>query len=352
MDIATGQSRRAAIVAGFQQQVAWCQSLGSPFTATLLSRLTADIEAGGQTAALIGEWPGDPTADALPLRMAGALHALALDGSQPDLSAVYPPYQTTSDALWRVVSAVLAERAAFLRAFLASPPQTNEVGRSGVLLGGFLCIAQATGLPLRTLEIGASAGLNLWWDRYRYTLGTGHWGDPDSPVRLEPKWEGPLPPLSQPLTVLRRDACDIAPIDLSDAAQRLRLQAYVWPDQRDRLDRLVGAIAVARDAGSVVAKADAAAWLKGHLATVQEGAATVLYHSIMWQYLPEATRTGIAGLMAAAGARATPQAPLAWLRFEPPPATGKPELRLTLWPAPTDQRLATAHPHGAAITWL
>ncbi len=245
----------------------------------------------------------------------------------------------------------MTQRAAFIQAFLASPPQTNEVGRSGVLLGGFACIANVTGLPLRTLEIGASAGLNLIWDQYRYTIGSAAWGDPASPVHLAPEWAGPLPPLSATLSVAWRAACDIAPIDIADAGQRLRLQAYVWPDQRDRLMRLVAAISLAREAGHRVVQADAATWLRDHLAAPQPGLATILYHSIMWQYMPEATQSAITALMQAAGGRATRQAPLAWLRYEPPPGGGEPELRLTTWPG-GEQRLAIAHPHGRTVTWL
>jgi hypothetical protein len=344
-------TRQSVILDGLQQQIGWCRSLGSPFTAELLSHLADDFVAEGQTARLIGGWPGDPTADALPLRLVGALHALALDGSQPELTAVYPPHQATPDEIWQVVKPVLSQREAFIRAFLTSPPQTNEVGRSGVLLGGFLCIADATGLPLRTLEIGASAGLNLIWDQYRYTIGPGQWGDPASPVHLEPEWTGPLPPLSQAPIVTQRAACDIAPIDISDAGQRLRLQAYVWPDQLDRLARLVAAISLARKAGHWVAKADAATWLQDQLASPKPGQITVLYHSIMWQYMPEATQSAITALMQAAGGRATREAPLAWLRFEPPSGGGKPELRLMMWPG-GEQRLAVAHPHGRTVTWL
>ncbi len=348
LDIATRQS---IILDGLHKQVGWCRSLGSPWTAELLTHLADDLAANGPTARLIGDWPGEPTADALPLRLVGALHALALDGSQPDMTALYPPHQAKAGEVWQVVKPVLTRREVFIRAFLASPPQTNEVGRSGVLLGGFLYIAQQTGLPLRTLEIGASAGLNLIWDRYHYTLGAGQWGNPASLVHLEPEWTGPLPPLSAKLTVAQRAACDIAPVDIADAGQRLRLTAYVWPDQQDRLARLVAAIALARAAGHRVEKADAAAWLQGQLAARQPGEATVLYHSIMWQYMPEATQSAITVLMQAAGEQATREAPLAWLRYEPTSKGGKPELGLTLWPG-GEHRLAVAHPHGRTITWL
>ncbi|MFZ6764955.1 DUF2332 domain-containing protein [Pseudoroseomonas sp. WGS1072] len=345
--------RRAAVLEAFRKQIAWCERLGSPFTARLLGLLAEDLAAGGPAADLAGHWPGDPVADALALRLAGALHALVLSGEAPALAACYPPRANARadapDAA--ALRAVLLARRAEIAAFLASPPQTNEVGRSGVLLGGFLEIAHRAGLPLRLLEIGASAGLNLLWDRFHYTLGDAVWGDPASPVRLAPRWTGPLPPLAAPVRVASRGACDRSPVDLRDPAQRLRLRAYVWPDQQDRLARLDGAIALALGAGSRVEPADAGDWVAARLAEPAEGQATVLYHSIMWQYMPAATRARIAGALSEAGARATAAAPLAWLRFEPPQAEARPELRLTLWPGGGESLLATAQAHGQTVDW-
>ena len=134
-----------------------------------------------------------------------------------------------------------------------------------MLVGGFLEIAKATGLPLRCLEIGASAGLNTIWDRYHYRLGAVDWGDPQSPVSLAPGWEGPSPPVDVPLCVIERHACDIAPIDLEHPAQRLRLRAYIWADQRERLSRLESAIDLARAHGPRVDRDDAADWVRTKL---------------------------------------------------------------------------------------
>ena len=347
------EKNREAMLSAFDLQVGWCSSLGSPFTAEVLSLLRDDLAGGGRTAELLRSWPGDPLADALPLRLAGALHALVLSGATPELAACYPPLHNQSrDRLWPALNEVLNRHDDMIRHFLTSPPQTNEVGRSGVLLGGFLTVAELTGLPLRLLEIGASAGLNLFFDRYRYRLGSASWGDPDSPVVLAPDWTGGQPPLSAPLRVAERTACDRAPVDLEDPAQRLRLRAYIWADQTERLARLEAAMALARRESVTVERADAVDWVPDQLAVATEGRATVLTHSIMWTYVPAPDQAIIAAAIAAAGLRATDAAPLAWLRFEPSGTSSGPELRLTTWPGEQHRRLATATAHGNRVTWL
>jgi hypothetical protein len=324
---------RQAVLNAFAKQIGWCESLGSPFTARVLTILRDDIAAGGASAELARAWPGDPVADALALRMAAALHALALAESAPALVPCYPPSAATIEQLRPVVLDAVREHQSAIRAFLSSPPQTNEVGRSGVLVGGFLQIAKETVLPLRLLEIGASAGLNAIWDRYHYHIGTVGWGDPQSPVRISPSWEGPSPPIDAPIRVIERLACDIAPVDLEDPAQRLRLRAYVWADQRERLSRLESAIDLARAHGPRVERADAADWVRTKLREPAAASPTVLYHSIMWQYMRPETQAGIRASLEEAGGRATSAAPLAWLRFEPSDSASSFELRMTFGPA-------------------
>ncbi len=341
----------AAVLLAFDEQIRWCNSLGTPFTGRVLTVLSEDVLRGGRAAELVAGWIGDPLTDALALRLTGALHALVLSGADPPLAACYPP-GNGDGRLRDAILAALDSHTGFLRDFLASPPQTNEVGRSAVLLGGLLEVAASTRLPLRLLEIGASAGLNLIWDRYHYRLGEGRWGDPVSPVRLEPRWQGPLPPLATSLEVAERAGCDIAPIALERHDQRLRLRSYVWADQADRLARLDAAVAVAREACVVVERADASTWVGARLAAPAPGRAPVLLHSIMWQYMPRASQVAVRDAIERAGARASRTAPLAWLRFEPPRADARPELQLTLWPDGRQRLLAVAHPHGTIVRWL
>ena len=140
----------------------------------------------------------------------------------------------------------MAKTSERLARFVDHEPQTNEVRRSACLAPGFLALAEAKPLPMRIFELGASAGLNQLWDRYAYDLGdAGAWGPPDSPVRIPTDWRGPPPPLDARIEVTERAACDRKPVDLADPAARQRLRAYVWADQRDRLDRLDAAVAAA-----------------------------------------------------------------------------------------------------------
>jgi hypothetical protein len=132
--------------------------------------------------------------------------------------------------------------------------------------------------------------------------------------------------------VVERRGCDRNPLDPTTDDGRLLLRSFVWPDQADRHRRLDAALAVAAEVPVVVDRADAAAWAAEQLAEARPGAATVLYHSIVWQYLPQTTKDGLVAALAAAGASASPASPVAWLRMEPPvDPSDAAELRLVTW---------------------
>jgi hypothetical protein len=335
----------------FSRQIAWCDGNGSPFTARVLEAAWADRLRGGALAELLPDWPGDAGADAVPLRVSGALHALALSGRDAELAALYPPREERGDLAPAVANAIAHHRDVIAE-YLALAPQTNEIGRSAVLLPGFAQIARIAGLPLATFEIGASAGLNQLWHHYRYALGGVTWGNENSAVLIRAEWQGAAPLLPERIEVASHAACDSAPIDLQSEGAALRLMSYVWADQRERLDRLRAAIALAQGLHIRVEAADALTWAQDALATQRPGCATVIYHSVMWQYMPEPTRNGLRGLIEATGSHATRDAPLAWLAFEPPAADAQMLLTLMLWPGGQRRVLAEAHPHGAWIRWL
>ncbi|WP_230980147.1 DUF2332 domain-containing protein [Oryzicola mucosus] len=337
----------------FEHQAMACDRLGSPFTGSLCRALTRILEDTTHTGRRVLSWPGNPRWDALALRLCGGLHGLVLTGADAALSAVYPPSEADEDALVAVLPSAIARNDAVLSTALDSAPQTNETARSAMLLPGFLTIARETGLPLALNEIGSSAGLNMLFDRFHYAYGDLCWGDALSGARLTPEVTGRLPLLHGALEILSRQGCDIAPVDLTDEAARLRLRSYVWADQTDRLKRLDAAIAIAKRVEFSVETMNAAAFLRRQLAAHKEGAAFVLFHSIMWQYMSEREREDIRHLLKTAGRNATSAAPIAWLRMEAvavadPFAT----LSLTLWPGGETRRLARCDFHGRSIEWL
>jgi hypothetical protein len=337
-----------AMVAAFRTQIGWCQhNHAAPFTADVLAAILRDFEAGGDWRRLLADWPADPITDAAALRAVGAAHRLALKGIEP-FKSVYERLDRDPD----VLDDVARKAAAWpqMPQWLKNPPQTNEVMRSAVLLGGFLEIARTFDLPLRLREIGCSGGLNLIWDRYRYRLGGLDWGTEDSPVRLEPKWRGPTPPPAE-IRIASRKGVDQLPIDLADGEQRNRLLSYVWADQADRVTRVRQALALALQDPPTVEEGDAADWAEAELADLPEGQTTVLYHSIVWPYLPKAKQERIQAALEAAGANAHAHRGLAHLAFDSQDHPEQPALTLTLWPGGQRRVLAEAHPHGRWINW-
>jgi len=340
-----------AVRAAFEIQAGQCDDLGSPFTATLCrlcgTRLDHDTAVGRR---VLG-WPGDPVADALPLRLAGGLHALVLGQRAEALVAAYPPNVLDVERLWQAVSDALMRHEEHLVAMLERPPQTNEVARSAILLPALLTIARTTTLPLALLELGASAGLNLLWDRFHYRYGDAEWGDATSPVRLAPDLRGGMPRLDGVINIVSRRGVDVAPIDAANTDDRLRLRSYVWADQTARLARLDGALALAQALSLRVETGDAAVWLDTALADRADNVATVVFHSVMWLYLPPATQQHIASALNQAGANASATRPLAWLRFEGVSGREPATLTLTQWPAAETRVLAQADFHGRWLDW-
>ncbi|MET4633220.1 DUF2332 domain-containing protein [Kaistia defluvii] len=339
------------LLKAFQSQAGSSRKLGSPFTAEICELLAEHLDDSSRFGRRILGWPGDPFADALALRAAAGFHALKRAGKSTRLAAAYPPNPVDRAALTEAVIDAIGSHDDFLHDWLDSPPQTNEVARSSVLIGSALLLASEFGLPLDWHEIGASMGLNLGFDRYRYEFGSDRWGAADSPVLIHSEWRGVNPDTTAPVELRSRAGCDLNPLDPGLPADRERLLAYVWADQTERLARASAALDVAAAAPWRVEKADAAAWVARHFsAPPRPGAARVLAHTIVWQYLPETTRQAIMQTMQDAGERATPEAPVAWLRME---ADGRDTagVRLRVWPGGTDLEIARADFHGRFVEW-
>ena len=293
----------------------------------------------------------DPIGSVLALRLMAAAHRLVLRGQAPGLARHYPSAggDAAGDA-WPDFRAVMADHVGELRELIELPVQTNEVGRSAALLGGFLRVARATGLPLATLEIGCSAGLNLRWHRWLYDAGAGRtWGEPDSPVRLGDRFD-PAPPFDVAVDLVERRGCDAQPLDLASDADRETLLACTWPDQAERFAQLEAALSVAAEDPVAIDRAPAAEWLERRLVEPRPGVATVVFQSLVLQYLDDDQRSRVRAAIEAAGAAATARAPLAWLRMEP--GGDLADVRLRTWPGGEGVLIARAGYHGRPVRWL
>jgi hypothetical protein len=333
----------------FNKQAEFCRKLQSPLTATVVETLGDILDENTRTGARALAWPGDPLGEVVPLRLAGALHALARSGDDAELSALY----TRQDGDFSgILHRVLREWDEWLYPWLDNPPQTNEVGRSGALMAGLMVAAKILDMPIELLELGASAGLNLNLDRFHYDLGGLVAGPTDSKVRLSPEWRGNAPQGQWP-HILSRTGVDQNPLDVGDDAVAQRLIAYCWPDQQERLARIEAAIELTRTFPPQVDSGDAADWIETRLREPQtDDCARIVMHSVFWQYVPAPAQTRIEAAILGAAERASSARPLGWLSFEPNPGElGPMQLRLKLWPSGEDLHLATSHPHGTWVEW-
>ena len=292
-------------------------------------------------------WQGDisPGGQSIALRLAGALHALYLQG-HTTLSAVYPPQAVNDEALWTAVAATLVSDADQIHSWLDSPPQTNEVRRSGALIALGHLLADRFGLPIRTSELGASGGLNLHWDAYALKLGDGLYGADAPALTLSPDWSGPKPPLCRP-NVVARAGVDINPLNPADPDHALRLQAYLWADQPERLALTRAAMRVAK---TPVSKGDAIDWLTGQLQHLPDQL-HLIYSTVAWQYFPDDKKAQGARIIEEAGATATKTSPLAWFGMENDGGARGAALTLRLWPGDHTIALGRADFHGRWIEW-
>ncbi|MCG6884618.1 MAG: DUF2332 family protein [Silicimonas sp.] len=328
----------------FVSQGEACAALSSPFMGRLMPLIGERLSRGAVAERILG-WQGDPspTADSVPLRLAGALHALKLEGLA--LGDVYPPNDVPDNALWKAVETALFDHEARILGWLGSAPQTNEVRRAAALIPALARVAQAyPGQPVELLELGASGGLNLRCDLFRLELPTGGIGPVDSPLRLAPEWRGAPEPGPLPHIASRRGV-DLNPLD--PITDRLRLLAYIWADQPDRIARTEAAISLARRVPAELTRADAADWAETVLAEPFLDGVRVIYHTIAWQYFPEPTKGRIHAALAAAntpvieigmeadGAAAGPGAGLTW----------------TSWPDARSEPLGRADFHGRWVDW-
>jgi hypothetical protein len=324
-----------------------CADLGSPFMGQLMRACATMDWPAGTVRDRIFAWEGDisPRGQSVPLRLAGALHALHLQ-RHDTLSDVYPPRTVDDATLWGAVSATLISDEAAINTWLDSPPQTNEVRRAATLIAVGHWLTQSYGGQIHTAELGASGGLNLHWDAYGLEIAGQHFGARAPTLTLRPDWTGPLPPDAQPI-VADRAGVDLNPLDPSRDADALRLQAYLWPDQPHRLTLTRAAISSAR---TQVAKGDAVDWLSTRMPPLP-GTLHLIYSTVAWQYFPQEKQDAGTALIETAGAMATQDTPLAWFGMENDGGAKGAALTVRLWPGNETITLGRADFHGRWVDW-
>lgn len=340
------------LIEAFLAQAEACRNLDSEFNWRLCNLLANRLDTSTKVGQTLFDWPVDPhfRAEAVPLRVTGALHAIVLQGLDTDLVNNYPPNTTSDDALWAAIQKAFETHEAFILETIKSAPQTNEIRRCSGLIPAFHLIAKETDFPLMMSEIGASAGLNLDWDNYAVRINDSYWGDPNAEVIFTPDWTGPLPPKAN-VNILDRQGCDLNPLVPTNENDKQRLLSYIWADQEQRMTNTKRALDLAAKANHTVHKMDALEFLEKRLSEPKENTTHVIYHSIVWQYLPAEAKVKGQEIIEAAGARATKNSPLAWLQFEGDGKLGGAAITLRTWPENRTRVLGRADYHGRWIKW-
>ena len=316
--------------------------------------------------------------DAVAFSYVSSFQYISLLGINPHLTSIYPihtqhsDHKPTDSDIWDVISAAIVQHTDVIKQFIQHVPQTNETNRCTTLLLGFLYAMHIfNNNNLHCYEIGSSAGLNTQWQKYCYNIdtvddhGNTHTvklGTTDSAVRLGSEWRVPVPQQLANINFVPDNisvqGCEQGTIDLHDKRSVLRLQAYVWPDNIVRFERLKAAIQIAQQCNVHIDQADAAKWCEQNM-ILHTNKITVLQHTIVWQYLPETTKHRIEQHMIKLGKQATKQSPLIWVCLEKSDQGSNWDFEVTIryWPnsnndinqMPAKQLLAKSHPHG---TWV
>lgn len=252
----------------------------------------------------------------------------------------YPAFRDWTTAHWPRVAAEMRARRT----------QTNEPGRCATLLPVLAGLPQ----PLGLIEVGASAGLCLYPDRYRYRYDGGDpIGPRDSPVVLDCRTSGPVPLPEKPPRVVWRAGIDLNPLDVTDEDDARWLRTLVWPGQTHREVRLRDAIEVARAEPPHLVRGDLVSTVDELVARVPEGATPVVLHSAVLCYLPPDDREAFAATVR--------RLPGHWIsnedadvlpavrdRLPVPPPPGGADFVLALDGRP----VAFTGPHGQTLDWF
>jgi len=337
----------------------------SPLYAAIVAAAAEDDE-------LLALVASAPPSSQYPLLTLAAVHDLVLAGRLPELAATYRGEAAAGAAPLLFRAAVLDNRAHVLDVLHTRFVQTNECGRSSALALGLAAATHVLGAPPDALvDAGASAGLNMLYDRYRLELGEhGVWGDPTSPVVCACSVRGRAPSSGLALVdVPMRVGLDRAPVDVCDEVAARWLLACTWPDT-GRLERTRAAIEIASASPPDVRRGDLVDDIGPLLAEVEDkvgagGGWTCVVTSWAFGYLDVPQRQAFVAALAEAGA----SRPVGWLSLEHPAAVRGVDapspvtpfeitpsvVGLTVFGTNGVERqrpLAHVQPHGSALEWI
>lgn len=253
-------------------------------------------------------------------------------------------------------AALLGDDGTIRDTILARATQTNEAGRMATLLPAIASLGLRE--PISLLEVGASAGLCLYPDRWGYAwqteAGTVLLGEDP---RLVCTVRGGHPPLPDRLPqVAWRGGLDLHPGDVSDADAMAWLENLVWPEHEERRERLRHAIAIARAEPAHLVRGDLLTDLPALIEKAAQHGPVVVFHSAVIAYLVPADRERFHDLMTALVADGTCH----WVSNEGKrvlarvTATGPvvPERHATFVTGVDGRAVAWTHGHGSAMRWV
>lgn len=287
----------------FDRFADWCEG-----TAPLYETLARSVVDDPELLDLASIAPDYATA---PHLLFGAVHYLLLRGNDHDLADFYPTVTdepATGDPTDDFRNFCREHQPSIRELVATRRTQTNSVRRSAALLPAFETVSRlADERPISLVEVGASAGLNLCFDRYRYRYDREgdepiHLGSPDAPACVDTAVAGERdPPLCESFpAVADRVGIDLEPLDVTDEGDLTWLRALVWPEQKDRHELLVDAAETARRDPPQVAEGDAVERLPGLVADLPEGPVCVFDTQVRYQFADDQREAYEAALAAAA----------------------------------------------------
>jgi hypothetical protein len=298
-----------------------------------------------------------PAGQPPPNLLFASVHYLLLTGVRHPLMDYYPEFSPSAGPASTAYNVFrdfcLKHREELGRLISTRLVQTNVVRRSVCLLPAFAAVSALGGdRPLAQIEIGASAGLNLLWEHYRFDYGSRvTWGSAASPVRLSTELRGKveLPAIPPRLRTAWTVGIDLNPVDIEDDDAVMWLRALVWPENVEQQEQLLAVVQVAKEHPPRLLRGDGSQLLPELLQSAPMPATLCVFATVtLYQFPHDALLTLLKTMQSHSVSR-----PVYFVSME---QTAGPycELKLTIYEGGTRRTvdLANCHPHGRWVEWL